>query len=192
VLIAFRNRLFEKRTLLILLAIVSLVALLVYVPNPISDRLSIVAAGEDSSTDSRTFSSFIVAYMVALPRSLWWGAGLGQAKLCDVSDLGLAFTVGIIPNAIAGAFAELGIVGIVFKFAMEFYLFFRTRVYRNSFRLAMFVAVFLIQLSGSYLMNVQEYLIWALAFGPFFPELDFKSKLTYATLAPDCCSRADG
>jgi hypothetical protein len=192
VLIAFRNRLFEKRTLLILLAIVSLVALLVYVPNPISDRLSIVAAGEDSSTDSRTFSSFIVAYMVALPRSLWWGAGLGQAKLSDVSDLGLAFTVGIIPNAIAGAFAELGIVGIVFKFAMEFYLFFRTRVYRNSFRLAMFVAVFLIQLSGSYLMNVQEYLIWALAFGPFFPELDFKSKLTYATLAPDCCSRADG
>jgi hypothetical protein len=173
VLIAFRNRLLERRTLLVLLAIVGLVALLIYVPNPISDRLSMVAAGEDSSTDSRTFSSFIVAYMVALPRSLWWGAGLGQAKLSDVSDLGLAFTVGIIPNAVAGAFAELGIIGILIKFAMEFYLFFRTRVYRNSFRLAMFIAVFLIQLTGSYLMNVQEYLIWALAFGPFFPEMDF-------------------
>jgi hypothetical protein len=173
VLIAFRNRLLERRTLLVLLAIVSLVALLIYVPNPISDRLSMVAAGEDSSTDSRTFSSFIVAYMVALPRSLWWGAGLGQAKLSDVSDLGLAFTVGIIPNAVAGAFAELGIIGILIKFAMEFYLFFRTRVYRNSFRLAMFIAVFLIQLTGSYLMNVQEYLIWVLAFGPFFPEMDF-------------------
>jgi hypothetical protein len=177
VLIAFRNRLFEKKTLLVLLAIVSLVALLTYVPNPISNRLSMVAAGEDSSTDSRTFSSFIVAYMVALPRSLWWGAGLGQAKLSDVSDLGLAFTVGIIPNAVAGAFAELGIIGVLLKFAMEFYLFFRTRVYRNSFRLAMFVAVFLVQLSGSYLMNVQEYLIWALAFGPFFPEMDFKPKV---------------
>jgi hypothetical protein len=63
------------------------------------------------------------------------------------------------------------------KFALEFYFFFRTRVYENSFRLAMFVVVFIIQLTGSYLMNVQEYLMWALAFGPFFPEMDFKRNI---------------
>jgi hypothetical protein len=119
-------------------------------------------------------SSFIVAYSVALPKSLLWGAGLGQAKLADVSDLGLAFTVGVIPNAVAGTFAELGIFGVLIKFVVECYLFFRSRVYANSFRLAMFVVAFIAQLTGSYLMNVQEYVMWFLAFGPFFPEMDFK------------------
>jgi len=174
VLVRFRHLLKQRRALLILAAMVALVAGLVYVPNPISNRLFLVAAGQDSSTDSRTVSSFIVAYSVAEPKSLLWGAGLGQAKLADVTDLGLAFTIGVIPNAVAGGFAELGTIGMLIKFALEFYLFFRTRVYANSFRLAMFVVVFITQLTGSYLMNVQEYLMWFLAFGPFFPEMDFK------------------
>ena len=174
VLVKFRHLLKQRGALLILAVMATLVAGLVYVPNPIADRLFLVAAGEDSSIDSRTVFSFIVAYNVAEPKSLLWGAGLGQAKLADVSDLGLALSVGVIPNAIAGGFAELGIIGMLIKFAVEFYLFFRTRVYANSFRLALFVVVFIIQLTGSYLMNVQEYLMWFLAFGPFFPEMDFK------------------
>jgi hypothetical protein len=174
VLVRFRQLLKQRRALLILAVMVALVAGLVYVPNPISNRLFLVAAGQDSSTDSRTVAAFIVAYSVAEPKSLLWGAGLGQAKLADVSDLGLAFTIGVIPNAVAGGFAELGIIGMLIKFALEFYLFFRTRVYANPFRLAMFVMVFIIQLTGSYIMNVQEYLMWFMAFGPFFPEMDFK------------------
>jgi hypothetical protein len=174
VLVRSRHLLKQRRALLILALMAALVAGLVYVPNPISDRLFLVAAGEDSSTESRTVSSFIVAYNVAEPKSLLWGAGLGQAKLADVGDLGLALNTGVIPNAIAGGFAELGIIGMLIKFALEFYLFFRTRVYANSFRLAMFVMVFVIQLTGSYLPNVQEYLMWFMAFGPFFPEMDFK------------------
>jgi hypothetical protein len=177
VLVAFRNVLKQRRAWLVLAVMVVLVAALVYVPNPISERLSLVATGKDSSTDSRTVSSFIVAYNIAEPKSLLWGAGLGQAKLADVTDLRLGFTIGVIPNAIAGGFAELGIIGMLIKFALEFYFFFRTRVYENSFRLAMFVVVFLTQLTGSYLMNVQEYLMWVLAFGPFLPELDFKANI---------------
>ena len=177
VLVAFRHVFRQRKALLVLAAMVILVAALVYVPNPISERLSLVATGKDSSTDSRTISSFIVAYSIAEPKSLLWGAGLGQAKLADVTDLRLAFTIGIIPNAIAGGFAELGIIGMLIKFALEFYFFFRTRVYENSFRLAMFVVVFLTQLTGSYVMNVQEYLMWVLAFGPFLPELDFKANI---------------
>jgi len=177
VLVAFRNVLKQRRAWLVLGVMVILVAALVYVPNPISERLSLVATGKDSSTDSRMVSSFIVAYSIAEPKSLLWGAGLGQAKLADVTDLRLAFTIGVIPNAIAGGFAELGIIGMLIKFALEFYFFFRTRVYENSFRLAMFVVVFLTQLTGSYLMNVQEYLMWVLAFGPFLPELDFKANI---------------
>jgi hypothetical protein len=175
VLVKFRHLLKQRGALLILALMTALVTGLVYVPNPISDRLFLVAAGQDSSTESRTVSSFIVAYSVAEPKSLLWGAGLGQAKLADVSDLGLALNTGVIPNAVAAGFAELGIIGMLIKFALEIYLFFRTRVYANSFRLAMFVVVFITQLTGSYFMNVQEYLMWFLAFGPFFPEMDFKS-----------------
>jgi len=174
VLVTFRHVLKHWRTLLVLSVMAILVVGLVFVSNPVSERVFLVAAGQDSSTNSRTVFSFIVAYTVALPKSLLWGAGLGQAKLADVSDLGLGFTVGVIPNAVAGGFAELGIIGMLIKFAVEFYLFFRTRVYANSFRLAMFVVVFITQLTGSYLMNVQEYVMWFLAFGPFFPAMDFK------------------
>jgi hypothetical protein len=173
-LIAFRD-LFRKRgTWLVVAAIAIFVVGLLYLPNPVSQRFFQVAAGLDSSTESRTVSSFIVGYTIASSKSLLWGAGLGQAKLADVSDLGLAFTVGIIPNAVAGTFAELGIIAVLIKFVLEFYLFFRTRVYANAFRLAMFVVAFIAQLTGSYLMNVQEYLMWFLAFVPFFPQMDFK------------------
>lgn len=177
VLFAFRRVLKRRGAWRVLTAITILVIILIITPNPVSERVLQVAAGRDSSSESRTVFSFLVAYDVALPKSLLWGAGLGQAKLADVSDLGLGFAVGIIPNAVAGAFAELGIIGVLIKFVLEFYLFFRTRVYTNAFRLAMFVAVFVAQLTGSYVTNVQEYVMWFLAFGPFFPEMDFRKDL---------------
>ena len=169
---AFRHLFKQRRTLLVLALVIVVVAGLLIVPNPISERVFQAAAGTDSSTNSRTTFSFIVAYSVAASKSLWWGKGLGQGKLYDVSDLGVGFTVGIIPNAIAGTFAELGIFGVLVKFAAEFYLFFRTRVLANPFRLAIFIVAFVAQLTGSYLMNVQEYLMWCFAFAPFFPSMD--------------------
>lgn len=148
------------------------VVALVLIPNPISQRLNQVVSGEDSSAHSRTTFSFLVGYAVAMSKSIWWGAGLGQGKLVDVSNLGVGFVTGIIPNAVAGTLAEFGIIGMTLRFAVEITLFFRTRVFTNPFRLAMFVVAFAYQLSGSYLNNVQEYLMWCLAFGPFFPEMD--------------------
>jgi len=178
--VTFRDVFRKRGTLLVVAAVVILVGGLLYIPNPVSQRFFQVVGGLDSSTESRTVSSFIVGYTIASSKSLLWGAGLGQSKLADVSDLGLAFTVGVIPNAVAGTIAELGIIAVLIKFVLEVYLFFRTRVYANSFRLAMFVVAFIAQLTGSYLMNVQEYVMWFLAFGSFFPEMDFKgeSRLT--------------
>jgi hypothetical protein len=184
-LVSFRYAARKEEMLLVFAVIAILIAGLVMVPNPVSQRISQAVAGEDSSIDSRTVSSFAVAYAVALPKSVLWGAGLGQGKLADVSDLGLAFQVGTIPNAVAGTFAELGIIGVLIKFIVELYLFFHTRVYTNAFRLAMFVVAFITQLSGSYLMNVQEYLIWFLAFGPFFSQMDFKKKSRVTVLRPE-------
>jgi hypothetical protein len=175
-LISLRYAARKEEMFLVFALIVILIAGLAIVPNPVSQRISQAVAGEDSSINSRTVAAFIVAYDVALPKSVLWGAGLGQGKLTDVSDLGLGFQVGTIPNAVAGTFAELGIVGILIKLVIELYLFFRTRVYTNAFRLAMFVVAFITQLTGSYLMNVQEYVMWFLAFGPFFPQMDFKRR----------------
>ena len=60
------------------------------------------------------------------------------------------------------------------RVAFEVALFFYTRVYINSFRLAMFVIAFILQLTGGYIEYVQEYVIWCFAFLPFFPEFDLE------------------
>lgn len=156
----------------ILICLAVVIAALLLIPNPIGARVFQVLAGSDSSTQSRTTLSFIAAYAVASSKSLWWGVGLGQGKFVDVSDLGIGFTVGIIPNAVAGTFAELGIIGVLVRLTAEVALFFKTRTYRNSFRLAMFVAAFLVQFTGSHLMDVKQYLMWCFAFLPFFPAFD--------------------
>jgi hypothetical protein len=173
-LLATFRRLHRQRNLLLTLGpAVILIAGLLIVPNPISLRIVHVVMGTDSSTHSRTDTAFILAYTVAEPKSLWWGVGLGQVKLNDVSSLGLRDA--IIQNSIADTFASLGIIAVLVKFVLELYLFFRTRVYTNAFRLAMFVTAFLYQFTGSSLMNVQEYLLWCLAFAPFFPTLNLQN-----------------
>lgn len=171
-LMNFRLVLKKPRNFIIFACLAAGVAALLVIPNPISARVWDVLAGSDSSTRSRTIFSFIVAFAVASTKSLWWGAGLGQGKLIDVSDLGVGFTIGVIPNATAGTLAEFGFIGVAVRFAAEIFLFFKTRVYVNSFRLAMFVAAFITQLTGSHLMDVQQYLMWCFAFLPFFPGLD--------------------
>ncbi|MFZ0394979.1 MAG: hypothetical protein WCF17_22170 [Terracidiphilus sp.] len=134
--------------------------------NPISQRVFQVASGGDSSTRSRTLLAFILAYAVASTRSLVWGAGLGQVKLFDFSSLNLGIDTSVIPNSIAANFAELGAVGVVTKLAVEGWLFFKTRVYRDGFRLACFIVGFIFQFTGGYIMNVQEYMLWFFAFWP--------------------------
>ena len=171
------RRLFKRANSIVILACSAILVLLLFgTHNPISERLLQVASGGDSSSKSRTIFSFIAAYTVASSKSLWWGAGLGQGKLIDFSSLGIGFEVNVIPNAVAGTFAELGLIGVLLRFAAEFYFFFRTKSYRSPFRLAMFVVAFIAQLTGSYLMNVQEYLLWFLAFYPIIPDLSFPGK----------------
>jgi len=174
-LVSYRRFLRKPRSLLVMIGLICAAGAIILVPNPIAARLFQVLAGSDSSTQSRTTLSFVIAYAVASSKSIWWGVGLGQGKIVDVSSLGLGFTVGIIPNSVAGTFAELGIVGVVVRLGIEMYLFFKTKVYQNSFRLAMFLAAFIVQLTGSHLMDVQQYLMWCFAFLPFFPGLNLRS-----------------
>jgi hypothetical protein len=172
VMAGHRRLLRRSKSLLVFISLAVGVCAMLLIPNPISQRVLQVVTGGDSSAQSRTTLSFVVAYTVASSKSLLWGVGFGQGKVIDVSDAGIGFTVGIIPNAIAGIFAELGVIGVLAVFAGELYLFFRTKVYRNSFRLAMFIVAFATQLTGSYSVDVQEYLMWCFAFLPFFPDLN--------------------
>ena len=178
-LIPALTRLLRKGgSILILAAIGILLMALLLIPNPISLRVSQVVAGSDSSINSRTLNAFALAYLLATSKSIWWGIGIGQSKLQDVFDLHVGFNVAIIPNAMAATFAELGLVAVLVKFFLEFYLFFRTRVYRDSFRLAMFVVAFICQLTGSYLTDVQEYLTWFFAFVQIFPVMNLMRRLS--------------
>jgi hypothetical protein len=176
-LVGYRKILRRPRNLALMAILVVALIVLLVTGNPISQRVTQVLSGGDSSVESRTTLSFLVAYTLASAKSLWWGVGIGQAKLLDVSDLGVGFTVGIIPNAIAGIFAELGIIGVLACFTVQIYLFFRTKVWGNSFRLAMFVVAFITQVTGSYTTDVQQYMLWCFAFFPFFPALDVRGDI---------------
>ena len=81
----------------------------------------------------------------------------------------------VIPNAVAETFAVYGIAGLLIRFGLEWYLFFRTKPYRNYYRLGLFIYIFVYQFTGSYLFNIAEYLIWALAFSQVFEEFDKKN-----------------
>ena len=179
VLFKSRRVLRRRNSILILGLGIFLLIGLVMVPNPISRRVSQVASGADSSTQVRTVGAFIEAYKIAESRSIWWGVGPGQAKLYDVPSVlrALGFTNAVIPNATADTLANLGFIGVLVKFILEIYLFFRTRVASSTFRLAMFVIVFLYQFTGGHLMNIQEYLLWFFAFAPLVPALDFQKTI---------------
>lgn len=162
----------KSQTLLLYLAIATCALLLT--PNPISARILQAAAGNDSSTNSRTINAYIAAYAVAAPNNMWWGLGLGQTKFIDLSYLGLALGNGF-PNIVSYTFAEFGLIGLLTVLMVELYLFFRTRVYLNSFRLAMFVVAFFTQFTGSYPTSVQLYMIWFFAFYPIFPDFNLRA-----------------
>jgi hypothetical protein len=144
---------------------------LLLVPSPISQRIFQVLGGGDGSAKGRTILAYIAAFTVASSKSLWWGVGLGQAKYVDFSSLGFGLA-GHIPNVAAGILAEFGVAGVLVMLAVEVRLFFKTKVTRNSFRLAMFTVAFVGQFTGSYGTDIQQYVMWFLAFYPFFPEFD--------------------
>ena len=169
----------KLRRIIILLAVficAVLALLLIFFPeNPLFTRINNLFEGQDSSFRGRTYDSYYLAWHVAIQKSTWFGVGLGQVKV-----LGLElwrqyylynFTLAdvSIPNAMAETFAIFGFAGVFVRLAIELYLFFRTRVFSNYYRLALFIFIFIYQFTGSFLFNIAEYVIWILAFNNTFP-----------------------
>lgn len=161
---------------------IALLLLIVYPDNPIYVRLYNIFTGNDNSAQGRTSEAFHIAYMVAELKSLWFGAGPGQIKTVG-RDIILnyyhynpdEFDALRIPNTVGENFAYFGIVGIIIRFTAIFWLFVKTKVSTNSYRLMLFIFVFIYQFTGSFFTNIAEYLIWALAFINCCPEFDFKT-----------------
>jgi hypothetical protein len=131
-------------------------------------RFMNVVSGQDTSANARTFESYFFAYQIAAEKSLWWGVGFGQVKLLDY--LITSWSGGRLICTVADTFALFGILGLALRFGAEIYLFFKTRVYSNRFRLSLFLFMFIYQFTGSFTSNLAEYVVWILAFSQVFPE----------------------
>jgi hypothetical protein len=163
-------------TLLIALAIF----INLYPENVFVVRISNVFSGKDTSFNGRTFDSFYLGWQIASEKSLLFGCGPGQVKVVGLDNFKVfynyeRFTVSDIgiPNSLGDTLGTFGLLGVGIRVFFEVYLFFKTRVWANYYRLSIFLFIFIYQFTGSFLTNIAEYVLWILAFYTgLFPELD--------------------
>ena len=161
--------------------------------NVLFKRLSNVFEGQDTSFRGRTTDSFFIAWEIASKKSILFGCGPGQVKVLGVDILRHFYRTNIfstanttIPNVLAETLAVYGLIGVFLRVGVELWLFFRTRVYSNYYRLALFLFIFIYQFTGSYITNIAEYVIWILAFHPdLFPEFARRVGAGSPVLLPD-------
>ena len=157
----------------------ALVVGLVFFPdNILFVRLGNVISGKDPSGKGRTIEAFWLADQLLAKKSYWWGIGPGQIKILgfdlirDYYGYGRDTTRVAIPNAAAETLAIFGWVGFSLRILAECLLFVYTKVWRNYYRLLLFVFVFIYQFTGSFITNIAEYVIWVMAFTSVFREYD--------------------
>lgn len=161
------------------LTVFVIIILFIFFPTSLPvTRISNIFNGYDTSTRGRTIESFQISWLVAEAKNCWFGCGLGQAKLLLPNIIHIHFPhwgqldVYRIPNAVAETLAIFGIFGVVVRFVIIIYLFFKTNVNKNYLRLSLFLFIFIYQFTGSYITNIVEYIIWIFAFTNIFPEFD--------------------
>lgn len=150
-----------------------------YPHNIVFDRLANIVNGKDSSARGRTSESFTLAWNIAKMKSSYFGIGLGQLKLIGRDYIIQYYVyddipaVTRIPNAVAETLNIFGLVGVIARFGLIMFLFFKTKVWNNYYRLILFIFIFIYQFTGSFLFNIAEYVIWVLAFSAsLFPQFN--------------------
>lgn len=147
-----------------------------YPGNPLFGRISNIFSGQDTSFRGRTYESFVLAWRIAKGKSVLFGCGPGQPKIAGIQAFktyyGYLPPVVRIPNTLGDTLATYGIAGVLLRLFFTVYLFFKTKVYRNYYRLGLFVFMFIYQFTGSFITNIAEYVIWILAFSPVCREFD--------------------
>jgi len=152
--------------------------MLLFPDNIIMTRLQNIISGTDSSGKGRTFDAFYLAMKILALKSSAWGIGPGQIKVIGTEIIKEFYLYPVdyktvaIPNATAETLTLFGYVGLFFRLGIELFLFFYTQVWKNYYRLLLFLFMFLYQFSGSFITNVAEYVIWILAFTNVFRQFD--------------------
>ena len=177
-----RKRIFQLIFLGTMLIIFGVFILILFFPsNPLFVRIVNIFSGVDSSGNGRTVEAFILAGKLLDLRNHWWGVGLGQIKLMgadtirDFYQYDLDYIISI-PNASAETLAIFGWIGFSLRIFLELFLFMYTRVWKNYYRLLLFLFVFVYQFTGSYITNLAEYVIWILSFSNVFAEFDVRKR----------------
>lgn len=172
-----------------LMAIIGLIGLFLFAPrNALVVRLDNIFTGHDISSQGRTTDAFVLSERIVELKNAWWGIGPGQLKKLGANiirsyyDYQPDFDIITIPNATAETLVVFGYLGLTIRFGLEIFFFLRTKVWKNYFRLALFIFMFIYQLTGSYITSTAEYTIWILAFTNVFPEFDVIER---AAAAPD-------
>lgn len=185
VFIFYFGRLIVKKrvvNLLLLSTVVIIPFLVIFVfafpGNTFLFRMENIFSGHDSSGNGRTFEAFFLSMKILSLKSQVWGIGIGQIKVIGtdiIKDFYLYpvdYKTVAIPNATAETLTLFGFVGLFLRFAVETFLFFYTKVWKNYYRLLLFVFMFVYQFSGSFITNIAEYVIWILAFTNVFKQFD--------------------
>jgi hypothetical protein len=181
------KRTFTVFALILSVSVIATTLLFFYFPqNFIVVRIQNIISGHDTSANGRTIDSFSMAWRVAASKNIFFGAGLGQIKIITIDLVHRYYNYwGIfprydIPNAMGETLAIFGIVGVVFRMVLEWYLFFKTKVYSNYYRLTLFIFIFIYQFTGSFISNIVEYVIWIIAFSSVFEQFNIVSKQKYS------------
>ena len=165
----------------VLILVPVVVAIGIFYPdNTLFFRIENIVTGRDNSGRGRTYEAFYLAMKMMALKSNLWGIGLGQVKITGaeiIRDFYLyppEYRIAI-PNVTAETLALFGWFGLSIRFATEIFFFFYTEVWKNYYRLLLFVFVFVYQFTGSFITNIAEYVIWILAFTEVFPQFGVSS-----------------
>ncbi|HXD78155.1 MAG TPA: hypothetical protein VN616_10135 [Puia sp.] len=163
-------------------ALVAAVAVffVVFPHNFIVIRFSNILSGHDTSFKGRTYDAFFLGWHIAGMKSYLFGCGPGQFRQLGLELFRQYYTLPnatpdqvAIPNSLGDTLAAFGLLGVGLRLFIEVFFFFRTKVWRNYYRLSLFLFIFIYQFTGSFLTNIAEYVIWIMAFHPaLFPEFD--------------------
>lgn len=171
------------------LSFLVLVVALLNFDNPVSNRFDRLLAGEDSSVKGRLTESYYLADQMLVDKSKWFGIGLGQIEIVGEKHIRGYYGYSkeewprmALPNASAETLATYGYLGLLLRLGVQFWLFFRFRVYRNYFSFSLFVFVFSYQLMGSFITSTVELTLWVLAVSPIFKEFDIKRSSKFKIL----------
>ena len=146
-------------------------------------RILNIFGGNDSSINNRSSQAYFLALAIADLKSTIFGVGPGQLKILGQDLISLVYSfsddassgqMARIPSSMADVLATFGWVGFFGKLLTELILFRKTRVKRSSFRLCLFIFMFIYQFVGSFSTNIVEIFFWVLAFSPVFPDSYFK------------------